>query len=90
METRQGDEATQYNETFHYFSRVYWYWIFAWVVLSVIAAFAGRQKRIGFMGALITSLLLTPITGFILVSLSKAKSPEGERESQIDNKNTRE
>lgn len=50
--------------------------IFVWAVLSVIVAFAARPKRIGFWGALLVSVLLSPIIGFIFVSLSQRKDKE--------------
>jgi len=44
------------------------------VVLYIIAAalvgFAGRNRRIGFPGFFVISLLLTPVLGFVIVFLS--------------------
>jgi hypothetical protein len=54
--------------------------IAVWAVLSVIVAIAGRPKRIGFWGALLISVLLSPIIGFIIVSLSQRKGKEDSSE----------
>ena len=44
-----------------------------WIVLSIIVAFVGSGKTIGFFLSLLLSLLFSPIIGLIIVALSKSK-----------------
>lgn len=50
--------------------------IVVWAALSIIVAVAAKPKRIGFWGALLISVLLSPVVGFIIVSLSQRKDKE--------------
>ncbi|MDI3319144.1 hypothetical protein [Pinibacter soli] len=45
--------------------------VIIWIALSFIIAFFGSNKKIGFLGSLLISLLLSPIVGFIVTLLSK-------------------
>ncbi|MFA5814727.1 MAG: hypothetical protein WC865_03810 [Bacteroidales bacterium] len=49
--------------------------ILAWIVLTIIIAWYGGYRKIGFWGAFFLSLLLSPIFGFIAVALSDRKNP---------------
>ena len=42
-----------------------------WFIFALIVAFIGSGRRIGFFLALVVSLLLSPLIGFIFVILSK-------------------
>lgn len=44
-----------------------------WVLASVVVAFVGRKRKFGFWGYLFSSLLFTPLVGFMLVLASDAK-----------------
>ena len=46
-----------------------------WIVLSFVLAHYGGYRKIGYWGALLLSLLLSPIIGLIAVALSDRKSP---------------
>ncbi len=48
-------------------------YFFLWIVLSIIVAFIGNGKTIGFFLSLLLSLLFSPIIGLIIVALSKSK-----------------
>ena len=52
-------------------------WIFAWIILSVIVAFLGKDRSCGFLGALLLSLLFSPIIGILIVIASKRKKTQG-------------
>jgi len=41
-----------------------------YVLAAVLVGFAGRNRRIGFLGFFAISLLFTPILGFAIVFLS--------------------
>lgn len=62
--------------------------IFFWIVLSFIVGFIGSQRRIGFFGAFILSLIFSPIIGILITALSK--SLEAEKNEKIMIKNTTE
>jgi hypothetical protein len=47
-----------------------------WIVLSIIVAFIGSSKTIGFFFSLLLSLLFSPIIGLIIVALSKSKQTD--------------
>jgi len=53
-----------------------------YIFLSLLIAFQGHTKRIGFVNALLFSLLLTPITGVFVVLFSKNKYPKRIRKSK--------
>ncbi|NKI27136.1 hypothetical protein HCG49_11235 [Arenibacter sp. 6A1] len=45
-----------------------------WILCSFVIGYLGTTKKIGFVFALILSLLLSPIVGLIIVLVSKKKS----------------
>ena len=42
----------------------------AWLIASLLIAWAGRNKRMGFWGYLFASILLSPLIGLLLVVVS--------------------
>ena len=62
--------------------------LITWIILSFIVAFIGSDRKIGFFGTLILSLLLSPIIGalFALASDRKSKESKKEIESKEANK----
>jgi Ca2+/Na+ antiporter len=46
---------------------------FSWVLLSIFVGAIGISRTIGFFGAFMISLLLTPVVGFIFTMISKDK-----------------
>ncbi|MFC2106870.1 tetratricopeptide repeat protein [Bacteroidota bacterium] len=48
-------------------------YVIFWIVLSLIIGFLGSKKNIGFAGAFILSLLLSPLIGLIIVLASGDK-----------------
>lgn len=47
--------------------------IFAWLLFSLLVGFMGSGRNIGFGGAFVLSLLLSPLIGFIFTAISKSK-----------------
>lgn len=47
--------------------------ILAWIILSFVVAFIGSDRKIGYFGTLILSLLLSPIIGAIFALASDRK-----------------
>ena len=47
-----------------------------WIVFSIIVGAIGSSKKIGFFGAFILSLVLSPVIGLIIVLVSKSKADE--------------
>lgn len=45
--------------------------LLVWVVLSIIVAFVGMEKRIGFVLAFLSSMVFSPIIGIIVTMLSR-------------------
>jgi membrane protein implicated in regulation of membrane protease activity len=56
------------------------FWI-AWFILAFVAGIFGWEKKIGFWGAFLLSLLLSPLIGFIIAILPKNVSKE-EKQTQ--------
>lgn len=46
---------------------------FIWIVLSFFAAFAGEGKKVGYWGAFLWSILLSPLIGLIIGLISAPK-----------------
>ncbi|MBR9997552.1 MAG: hypothetical protein KFF73_01210 [Cyclobacteriaceae bacterium] len=44
-----------------------------WFMLSLVIAFWGSTREIGFIGAMIVSVLLSPLAGLVFVLLSPRK-----------------
>lgn len=44
---------------------------FLWVIFSLVVGFIGSGRKIGFWGALICSILLSPLIGLIIALASK-------------------
>ena len=47
---------------------------FMWIVLSTVIGAAGSKRKIGFAGAFVASLALSPLCGLILTAFSESKS----------------
>ena len=52
--------------------------VIIWLIFSVLVAAFGESRKIGFGGALATSILFSPLIGFIVTALSKSKEQEYE------------
>jgi peptidoglycan hydrolase CwlO-like protein len=48
--------------------------IILWIALSFLMALWGKSKNIGYWGAFFISVILSPIIGFIVVSMSRKKA----------------
>ncbi|QEP43913.1 hypothetical protein D5085_12775 [Ectothiorhodospiraceae bacterium BW-2] len=46
-----------------------------YLILSLIVAFLGRKRRMGFWGYFFGSILLTPIIGLLLMLVSAPQTP---------------
>ena len=51
--------------------------IIVWIILTIILAWYGGYRKIGFWGAFFLSLLLSPLIGLIAVALSEKLPPPG-------------
>ena len=49
-------------------------WVVVWIVLSIIIASAGRNRKIGYGNALLICLILSPLIGAVVVLLSEKHS----------------
>ncbi len=58
--------------------------IFFWIVLSFVAGFMGSNRKIGFFGAFLLSLILSPVIGIIFVLVSKDKRDELWQQKLLD------
>ncbi len=52
---------------------------FVWVIFSVLIGFLGQNKKVGFMGAFLFSLLLSPLIGLIIILVSDRAQSESEK-----------
>ena len=50
--------------------------VIAWLVFSFLVAFFGGNRKIGFTGALILSLIFSPLIGLVFVLLSKDRQTD--------------
>ena len=49
------------------------------LVLSLILAYLGRRKKLGFWGLFFASLILTPLMGLLLLLVSADRPAQGDR-----------
>lgn len=56
--------------------------VFAWFILSLVVGFIGSSRKIGFFGAFIASLFLSPLIGLVIAALSKSNE-DAAREAQL-------
>jgi len=57
--------------------------IFGWIILSFIVAFIGSDRKIGYGGTLLLSLLLSPIIGALFAIASPRKTQMNNNQSQM-------
>jgi len=50
--------------------------VFIWIIIAFIIASYGGQRKIGFIVALLVSLILSPLIGFMCVVLSERKNKD--------------
>lgn len=58
--------------------------VVAWIIFSVLIGFFAKEKKIGFLGGLMLSLLLSPLVGFIIVLVSADATKEQSSPEAID------
>ena len=51
-------------------------WIFTWMILSIVIGIVGSNRKIGFAGSFLLSILLSPIIGLIFTLTSKSLDTE--------------
>ena len=56
---------------------------FGWLLFSIIVGAIGSGRKIGFWGAFLLSLLLSPIIGIIITLVSKNKEDEEYKEKLL-------
>jgi type II secretory pathway predicted ATPase ExeA len=49
-------------------------YLFIWVILAILVGAFGSDKTVGFWGAFLWSLLLSPLIGIIIVIMSKSNT----------------
>lgn len=47
-----------------------------WILLSLLVAYSGRNRKFGFWGFLFCSLVFTPIVGLLLVLASSRRDAD--------------
>lgn len=57
--------------------------LFSWLTGSVIAGIVGANKKIGFGGALLISLFLSPLIGIIVALASKRREDERREQEML-------
>lgn len=63
-------------------------WItITWIIVSIIIASYGEKRKIGFMLALLVSLVFSPLIGIICVALSERKSNDNGRNNSSEKTN---
>lgn len=55
-----------------------------WIVFSLVVGAIGSSRNIGFWGAFLLSLLLSPVIGLIIALVSKDKQAEEVQEKQLE------
>lgn len=50
--------------------------VVAWIIFSIVAGVVGSGRNIGFWGAFLLSLLLSPLIGLIIAFASARSEPE--------------
>lgn len=54
--------------------------VFFWILFSLLVGMLGNSRTIGFWGAFLISLILSPFIGFIIAIISKDKEEEKRKE----------
>lgn len=54
-----------------------------WVVLAILIGAWGSDRKIGFTGAFLMSLLFSPLIGLIVTAVSKSKKDEALEEAML-------
>jgi uncharacterized membrane protein YhaH (DUF805 family) len=44
--------------------------VILYILAAALVGYAGRSRRIGFLGFFLVSLIITPVLGFVIVFLS--------------------
>ena len=57
--------------------------LFGWIIFSFVVGFVGSGRKIGFFGAFILSLLLSPVIGLIIALISKDEADEAYKEKVL-------
>jgi phosphate/sulfate permease len=57
--------------------------LIAWIIGSVIVGFIGSDRNIGFWGAFILSLLLSPLIGLLITLFSETNSSKAYKKKQM-------
>lgn len=61
-------------------------YIIGWIVFSLVAGAVGRGRQIGFWGAFLLSIFLSPLIGLIIAFASKRKEIQTKTENENENK----
>jgi uncharacterized membrane protein (DUF106 family) len=63
---------------------------FLWIIFSLIVGAVGSNRRIGFWGAFLLSLILSPIIGLIITLISKDKEDDEYKKRMYETQNRQE
>ena len=56
-----------------------------WIIFSLVVGFIGSNRKIGFWGAFLCALLLSPLLGLIITLVSKSKDAEAYEKRVLKN-----
>lgn len=60
----------------------------SWIFLSLIIAFLGVDRKIGYLGGFLACLFMSPLLGIIIIASSKRKSDEAWQKKLLKNSST--
>ena len=58
--------------------------VLGWIIFSLVAGAIGSGRNIGFWGAFLLSLVLSPIIGLIIALVSKDKAQESYKKEMLE------
>lgn len=58
--------------------------ILLWITLSFFVGWLGAERRVGFWGAFLLSIFLSPLVGFIVTVISKTNEQERREKMQME------
>lgn len=59
-------------------------WIIYWVIFSFVAGAVGSGRKVGFLGAFLLSIILSPFIGLIIAFSSKNKNTDKFEKSMLE------
>lgn len=60
-------------------------YLMIWVVMSVVVGIISTDKKMGFLGGFMLSIILSPLVGFIITLFSKSIEQENREKELLEN-----